>query len=134
MKGDWKAVLQAKLWTYLNDNLNIKEIVEQLYEGVDGKSLLTEALYGKIKSATNIPDANALYLNHLKSSGGKRSFKNFYKILRQTQNKFDIHEEIADAILNEPLLAAIVGQLTFSSQKLPLCSVMKYCLVLYIDE
>ena len=79
VKGDWKAVLQAKLWTYLNDNLNIKEIVEQLYEGVDGKSLLTEALYGKIKSATNIPDANALYLNHLKSSGGKRSFKNFYR-------------------------------------------------------
>ena len=124
MKGDWKAVLRAKLWTYLNENLNIKEIVEQLYQGVDGKSLLTDTLYGQIKNASSGPQANALYLNHLKSSGGKRSFKNFYKILRQTQDTIEIHEEIADAIQNEPVLAAIIGQLTFSSQKLPLCSLM----------
>ena len=107
--GDWKNHLKTHHWTYLNENLNIKGIVEKLYEGVDGKSLLTDTLYGDIKSATNIPDANALYLNHLKSSGGKSSFIKFYKILRQTQDTIDIHEDIADRLKEDPVLSLIVG-------------------------
>ena len=76
---------------------------------MDGKSLLTEALYGQIRNANNIPDANVLYLNHLKSSGGKSSFIKFYKILRQTQDTIEIHEDIADRLKEDPVLSLIVG-------------------------
>ena len=107
--GDWKDQLKTQHWMYLNDNLNIKGIVEQLYQGVDGKTLLTEALYGNIKSANNIPEANALYLNHLKNNGARNSFINFYTILRQTQGTIAIHKDIADRLKEDKVLSPIVG-------------------------
>ena len=38
---NWNQTLQTKYWTYLLSDLNVNEIVDELYQGVEGVPLIT---------------------------------------------------------------------------------------------
>ena len=105
---NWKDVL-LRHWSYLIDNLNIGDVVDELYQGVDGRSLITALLYDTIKTVYTTRETNELYLRHLKNSGTIKSLIDFIAILRATPYKVPVHKEIADRLESDPDLSAAVS-------------------------
>ena len=59
--GSWKQTLRAKHWVYLVENLATGNIVNELYQGVDGKPLITDKVYDEIKAAKSREKSCLLY-------------------------------------------------------------------------
>ena len=79
------------------DNLNIKNVVNELYQGVDGSPLITEPIYEIIRAVDTGREATALFFDFLRKTG-TQNFTNFLTILRNTQDDYCVHEEIADRL------------------------------------
>ena len=96
--GNWKETIQSKHWVYLLGNLSVDKIVDHLYQGVDGKSLVTEEVHDEIENAKSKKEANKIFLKHLLNAGTEESLKLFCTVLRQTSNDYQIHEEILEKL------------------------------------
>ena len=94
----WKETLKGKHWVYLLKNLTVDKICDHLYQGVDGKSLVTEEVYDKIENAKSKKEANKIFLKHLLNAGTKENLKLFCTVLQQTSNHYQIHEEILEKL------------------------------------
>ena len=105
----WKEVLQNKHWVYLLNNLRVRKIADHLYQGVQGRHLLTNPLYQNICGASNDSDANRLYLCHLKGSGAEKDFRCFIQILHNTSNDYPIHEKIVNTLTRDLDIGDIVS-------------------------
>ena len=95
--GDWKQILQSNHHVYLLDNLCIKDIVPNLFQGLDDTSLITSAIRDEIRKASNMKKANEIFLNHL-NKGTLTTLTLFYKILCQTSAAYPVHEVVADRL------------------------------------
>ena len=93
---NWKEIIQSKHWVYLLGDLTVDKIVDQLYQGVDGKPLITLEVYQKIGKAKSIMEANKIFLLHLLTTGTVESLYLFGKVLKQTSDDYPIHEEILE--------------------------------------
>ena len=93
----WKNVIQLHHRVYLLENLCIKEIANQLLQGVDGTQLITDDVYQRINHAVTKKDANEIFLEHLKCQTFS-SFDIFCKILRQTSRDYGVHEDVVDRL------------------------------------
>ena len=79
-------------------NLSVDKIVNHLYQGVDGKPLITLQVYQEIRKAKSIMEANTIFLLHLLTTGTVESLYLFGKVLQQTSDDYPIHEEILDKL------------------------------------
>ena len=96
--GNWKETIQSKHWIYLLGNLSVDKIVDHLYQGVDGKPLITLQVYQEIKKAKSIMEANTIFLLHLLTTGTVESLYLFGKVLQQTSDDYPIHEKILEKL------------------------------------
>ena len=94
----WKEKLKGNHWVYLLGNLTVDKICDHLYQGVDGKSLVTEEVYDEIENAKSKKEANKIFLKHLLNAGTEESLKLFCTVLQQTSNDYQIHEEILEKL------------------------------------
>ena len=94
---EWRKVIQLHHRIYLLENLCIKEIANQLLQGVDGTQLITDDIYQRINHAVTKKDANEIFLEHFRSKT-LSSVDIFCKILRQTSRDYEVHEEVADRL------------------------------------
>ena len=94
---EWRKVIQLHHRVYLLENLCVKEIANQLLQGVDGKQLITDDIYERINHAVTKNDANEIFLEHLRSKT-LSDFEIFCKILQQTSKDYGVHEEVADRL------------------------------------
>ena len=101
-------------WTYLIENLNIRDVVNELYQGVDGRPLITDSLYGQIRAVYIGREANKIFLDQLITTGTMKSLIDFIAILHITQDKIPVHEEIADRLESDPDLSAAVSSVCLS--------------------
>ena len=92
--GSWKQTLRAKHWIFLIKNLVIRNIVNELYQGVGGKPLITDKLRDEIKTAKSGEESNEIFLHHLRSTGREETLRLFCKVLHDTSVEYPIHEEI----------------------------------------
>ena len=95
---NWRETIQSKHWLYLLDNLSVDKIVNHLFQGVDGKPLITFQVYQKIGKANNTEEANSIFLLHLLTTGTAESLCVFGKVLQQTSHDYPIHEEILEKL------------------------------------
>ena len=79
------------------ENLCIKEIANQLLQGMDGTQLITDDIFQRINHAVTKKDANEIFLEHLRSKT-LSSVDIFCKILRQTSRDYEVHKEVADRL------------------------------------
>ena len=93
----WRKVIQLHHRVYLLENLCIKEIANQLLQGVDGTQLITDDIYQRINHAVTKKDANEIFLEHFRSKTFS-SVDIFCEILRQTSRDYEVHEEVADRL------------------------------------
>ena len=93
----WRNVIQLRHRVYLLENVCIKEIANQLLQGMDGTQLITDDIFQRINHAVTKKDANEIFLEHLKCKT-LSSFDIFCKILRQTSRDYEVHEEVADRL------------------------------------
>ena len=109
MSDPWKEALR-NFWTYLRENLMCQDIVDDLFEGVDGYRLVTPPLKQRIANASDNWAANMLYLNHLRDSGTEKTFAYFVQVLRDTSGRYATHGKAVTAMEADPVL----GPLTVS--------------------
>ena len=111
MSDPWKEVLRTDYWTFLRGKLMCQEIVDDLFQGIDGYSLVTPPLQQKIaKAPAGNWEANMLYLNHLRDCGTEKTFACFVQVLRNTSGRYATHGEAVTKMENDPVL----GPLTVS--------------------
>ena len=91
---DWKHILRQNYWTILIEKLNVKDIVETLYQGINGRPLVTDKIRNEIRAALDKRSANIIYLQHLKDTGGEKSLCYFFQILLETYEVYETHEEL----------------------------------------
>ena len=96
--ASWKDKLKGNHWVYLLGSLTVDKIVDHLYQGVDGKSLVTEEVYDEIENAKSKKEANKIFLKHLLNAGTEESLKLFCTVLQQTSGDYQIHEEILEKL------------------------------------
>ena len=72
--------------------------MDHLYQGVDGKSLVTEEVYDDIENAKSQKEANKIFLKHLLNAATVESLYLFGKVLHQTSDEYPIHEEILEKL------------------------------------
>ena len=96
--NNWKEIIQSKHWVYLLGNLSVDKIVDHLYQGVDGKPLITLEVYQEIGKAKNVKEANKIFLLHLLTTGTVESLYLFGRVLQQTSDDYPIHEEILEKL------------------------------------
>ena len=98
---NWKEIIQSKHWVYLLGNLSVDKIVDHLYQGVDGKPLITLEVYDEIEKAKSKKEANKIFLKHLLNAGTEESLKFFCTVLQQTSGDYQIHEKILEKLNND---------------------------------
>ena len=74
------------------DNLSVNQIVDHLYQGEDGKPLVTVEVYQEIGKAKSTKEANNIFLLHLLTTGTVESLCLFGKGLQRTTDDYPIHE------------------------------------------
>ena len=100
----WKDTLRKKHWVYLIDTLCIKKIVHHLFQGtVEGKHLITEAIYDTILSSTTKEECNVTFLRHL-LKGNHEQLVSFCKVLKDTSDNFAVHNDIVKRLESDPSL------------------------------
>ena len=72
--------------------------MDHLYQGVDGKPLITLEVYQEIGKAKNIMEVNKIFLLHLLTTGTVESLYLFGKVLQQISDDYPIHEEILEKL------------------------------------
>ena len=98
---NWKEIIQTKHWVYLLDNLTVDKIVDHLYQGVDGKPLVTKEVRDEIENAKSKKEANKIFLKHLLNAGTEESLKLLCTVLQQTSGDYQIHKEILEKLNND---------------------------------
>ena len=101
VSDNWKEKIRSKHWVYLLGNLTVYKIVDHLYQGVDGKSLVTEEVYDEIEKTKSKKEANRIFLKHLLNAGTEESLKLLCTVLQQTSGDYQIHKEILEKLNND---------------------------------
>ena len=105
--SSWKQTLRAKHWVYLVENLATGNIVNELYQGVGGKPLITDKVYDEIKAAKSREESNVIFLHHLLSTGTEETLRLFCKVLQDTSVKYPVHEEILQNLQEDKQLSLV---------------------------
>ena len=95
---NWKETIQSKHWLYLLGNLCVDKIVNHLFQGVDGKPLITFQVYQNIRKANDTEEANSIFLLHLLTTGTAESLCVFGKVLQQTSHDYPTNKEIFEKL------------------------------------
>ena len=105
--GRWKQTLRTKHWVFLVKDLAIGNIVNELYQGVGGKPLITDKVYDEIKAAKSREESNVIFLRHLLSTGTEETLRLFCKVLQDTSVKYPVHEEILQKLQEDKQLSLV---------------------------
>ena len=88
-----------KHYTSLLDKLNVKKLVDYLYE----EKMVSGPLMEKIEKADSRREANKVYIDHLSSSGTVSTLQKFAQLLIDTSDKLcnEVHREWGTTLLKE---------------------------------
>ena len=107
--SSWKQTLRTKHWVYLVENLATGNMVNELYQGVGGKPLVTDKVYDEIKAAKSREESNVIFLRHLLSTGTEETLRlyMFCKVLQDTSVKYPVHEEVLQKLQEDKQLSLV---------------------------
>ena len=100
----WKEVIRRNHWGYLLETLNTQKIVDDLFEGFEGKPVIGSSTMDEILGSTTKKGANRLLLKYLYDGGTLETFENFCQVLCMSAKTVPVHLEVFERLVDDPKL------------------------------
>ena len=112
---NWNEYVARNHLNFLLNNLCSKEIVNYLWQGFDGKAIISERVKDEIENVLSRREANLKLLGYLLKAQRLPRFRRFIEVLRQSGSDYEVHEEVVNRLDRDQRLQDLIREVDSSN-------------------
>ena len=115
--GSWSKHVKRKHLKYLLKHVVSKKILIEVYQGVDGKTIISDRVQEEITNVLSQEEANGILFRYLLKPKRLSRFKTFIEVLRRTSAAHEVHEEVVKRLEEDAYLQDVFKQLVYEEEE-----------------
>ena len=98
MAVSWNTRLRTKHWTTIIENANCSAITNRLFQGIDGRPIISSVVKQEVQASAAIERGNELVLDYIFENGSLESFRDFITVLKGSSDFSATHGKLAEIL------------------------------------